>query len=124
MFLLDTSNFCANSAGVWQLVGKVLVVFKIAIPLLLIIFGMVDLGKAVIGSKEDDIKKATNSLIRRAIAAVVIFFIPTIVGAVFGLVGEFNDNKNDYDKCEACLVHPYGSCVCNVGEGETKPEGC
>lgn len=123
MFLLK-SSFCTDSAGVWQLVGKVLVVFKIAIPLLLIIFGMVDLGKAVIGSKEDDIKKATNSLIRRAIAAVVIFFIPTIVGAIFGLVGGFSENKEDYDVCEKCLVHPYGSCMCNVEEGETKPDGC
>lgn len=124
--LFLASDFCSKSAGVWQLVGKVLVVFKIAIPLLLIIFGMVDLGKAVIGSKEDDIKKATNSLIRRAIAAIVIFFIPTIVGAIFGLVSGFSENEDDYKVCENCLVHPYkseGDNACQCAK-DSSAEGC
>ena len=108
MFLLD---FCADSANVWQVVGKILVVFKIVIPLLLIIFGMIDLGKAVISSEEKAIKEATNSLLRRAIAAVVIFFIPTIVGAVLGLIGSFNDDTTtaDYNVCKACLTKPNGT---------------
>lgn len=124
--LLLAGYFCTKSAGVWQLVGMVLVVFKIAIPLLLIIFGMIDLGKAVIGSKEDDIKKATSSLIRRAIAAIVIFFVPTIVGAIFGLVSGFSENEEDYKVCENCLVHPYkdsgdNACQCAV---DKTAEGC
>ena len=108
MFL---ANFCETSASMWQLVGKILVVFKIVIPLLLIIFGMIDLGKAVISSDEKAIKNATNSLLRRAIAAVVVFFIPTIVSAIFGLVDNFTEDKNNagYDNCRTCLVHPYRS---------------
>jgi len=107
--MMNVLNFCYESKDVWQLVGKILLVFKIVIPLLLIIFGMIDLGQAVIGSKEDDIKKATNKLLRRAIAAVVIFFIPTIVGALMGLVGSFKDDKtaSGYDICKDCLTKPY-----------------
>ena len=70
-------SFCSDSAKLWKLIGRVMLVFKIVIPLLLIIFGMIDLGKAVIASDEKAIKAATNSIIRRLIAAVVIFFIPT-----------------------------------------------
>ena len=108
--MMNLLNFCGDSANVWQLVGKILLVFKIVIPLLLIIFGMIDLGQAVIGSKEDDIKKATNKLLKRAIAAVIIFFIPTIVGAIMGLISSFkNDSKNTgYDTCRLCLTKPYG----------------
>ena len=108
MYLLDV--FCHDTVGLWQTVGKVLVIFKIVIPLLLIIFGMIDLGKAVIGSKEDDIKKATSSLIRRAIAAIVIFFIPYVVSGIFGLVSTFQKQKDaeGYDVCQTCLTNPNG----------------
>lgn len=102
----ESSGFCANSANVWQTVGYVLMVFKIVIPLLLIIFGMIDLGKAVIASKDDEIKKATKSLAMRAVSAVVIFFIPTLVGIVMGVVGSFGDVKEDFDICKACISNP------------------
>ena len=49
----ETMGFCANTANIWQVVGYVLLAFKIVIPILLIIFGMLDLGKAVIASKDD-----------------------------------------------------------------------
>lgn len=100
------NGFCASTANVWQIVGYALLVFKIVIPLLLIIFGMIDLGKAVIASKEDEIKKATGSLVRRAIAAVIIFLLPTIVSFLIGVVGGFGDAENDYDICRSCLVNP------------------
>lgn len=111
--MILASEFCAKSTDIWQIVGKILFVFKIVIPLLLIIFGMIDLGKAVISSEEKAIKEATTSIIRRLIAAVVIFFVPTIVGAVFGLIGEFNEEqKDDYTICKNCLVHPYKDSTC------------
>lgn len=102
----ETSGFCANSANVWQTVGYVLMVFKIVIPILLIIFGMIDLGKAVIASKDDEIKKATKSLAMRAISAVVIFFIPTFIGIIMGLVGTFSEVQDDFNVCKACISNP------------------
>ena len=114
--MMNVLNFCYESKDVWQLVGKVLLVFKIVIPLLLIIFGMIDLGQAVIGSDEKDIQKATKKLLRRAIAAVVIFFIPTIVGALMGLVGQFGNDKkaSGYDICKDCLTRPYSNACKNA----------
>ena len=112
--MILASEFCARSTDIWQIVGKILFVFKIVIPLLIIIFGMIDLGKAVISSEEKAIKEATSSIIRRLIAAVVIFFIPTIVGAVFSLIGEFDkEQKGDYTICKDCLVHPYEDATCS-----------
>lgn len=109
MFLLGSvDTFCRDTANVWQIIGYVLTVFKIVVPLLLIIFGMFDLGKAVTSSKEDEIKKATMGLMRRAIAAVVIFFIPTLVGVIMGLV---NDGKK-YTTCAKCLTSPTNDGKC------------
>lgn len=108
MLLLDVA-FCTKTATVWQLVGRVLFVFKIVIPILLIIFGMLDLGKAVVGAKDDEIKKALKQLAMRAIAAVVIFLLPTIIAFIFTIVDSFTDVQNDYDVCGKCIVKP-GEC--------------
>ncbi len=105
--MLTDINFCSKTANIWQIVGYVLLVFKIAIPILLIVFGMIDLGKAVIASKEDEIKKATSSLIRRAIAGIIIFLLPTIISYVMTLIGGFNETaKKDYAVCQKCIVSP------------------
>lgn len=93
MLIMETPSVCTTLAPVWQIIGWVLWVFKIVIPIVIIIFGVIDLGKAVVASKDDEIKKSVKSLVMRAVAGIVIFFIPTLVGAIFSLVGEFNDNK-------------------------------
>lgn len=108
MFLLDV-GFCAGTKSVWILVGKILSIFKIVIPLLVIIFGMIDLGKAVVASKDDEIKKAAKSLGMRAIAGIVIFFVPTLVGFAFGLADGFDEQSDDYSICQTCITSP-GSC--------------
>lgn len=59
---------------------------QIGIPIILIILGMLDLGKAVMASKEDEIKNAQKMLIKRCIYAVAIFFVVLIVNLVFGLL--------------------------------------
>lgn len=65
---------------------------QIGIPIILILLGMFDLGKAVMDSKEDEIKSAQKLLIKRCIYAVAIFFVVFIVQLVFGLI----DNSGDY----------------------------
>ena len=103
-------GFCANSANIWQLVGYVLLVFKIVIPILLIIWGMLDLGKAVIASKDDEIKKATKSLDFRDISGIVIFFLPTLVGVIMGFVSNFSEVQDDWRVCRQCITDPNGEC--------------
>lgn len=99
-----TTDFCARTANIWQILGYVVLVIKIVIPLLLIIFGMVDLGKAVVSSDDGAIKSATNSLIKRFIAAIAIFFVPTLVSAVFNLIGIFGEQEADYNTCIQCVT--------------------
>ncbi len=107
MLIMDPS-ICSDLSPIWQIIGWVLWVFKIAIPIIIIVFGMIDLGKAVVASKDDEIKKSIKSLVMRAIAGIVIFFIPTLVGVIFSLVGEFQSDayKNEYNICKACITHP------------------
>lgn len=107
MYLLATAaDFCVKTKPIWSLVGKILGVFKIVIPLLVIIYGMIDLGKAVVASKDDEIKKAAKQLLIRIIAGIVIFFVPTLVGFAFSLADGISDG--DYSACEACITSSSG----------------
>lgn len=107
LFMVGTQTFCADTANIWNILGYVVFIFKIVIPLLLIIFGMVDLGKAVVSSDDKAISKAVGMLVRRFIAAVVIFFIPTIINAIFIAVGLINPEKSDWTTCIECVT---GTC--------------
>ena len=73
--------------------------------------GTIDLGKAVVASKDDEIKKAGKSLAMRLIAAVIIWFVPMLVDAVFSLVDRDADQVSDYKVCQKCVTNP-GSDTC------------
>lgn len=103
-------GFCSDTANIWQLLGYVVVIIKIVIPLVLIILGMVDLGKAVISSDDKAISKSVSALVKRFVAAVVMFFIPTIVSAIFNALAIMGESeKADYNVCVQCVTN-VGSC--------------
>lgn len=108
------ANFCHDAAEILEIVGWVLTVIKIAIPLIIIALGLIDLGKAAISSKPEEVKKAATGLVWRFVGGIAIFFIPTIVMLVFGMVGRFNDAKKqvDMDICTSCITSPWsGTCT-------------
>ena len=69
------------------LVGFFLRIIQWVVPIILIMLGTIDLVKAVIAGKEDDIKKNQQTLFKRAIAAVIVFLVPLIVSVITGLLG-------------------------------------
>lgn len=80
-----------------NVVNSIVKLIQIGIPLLLIIFGMLDLGKAVMAQKEDEIKKGQQTFIKRLIAAAIVFFIVAIVQLLFNIVSP--DNKDTIVTC-------------------------
>ena len=61
---------------------------RILVPIALIIFGILDFGRAVFASKEDDMKKAQETFTKRLIVGVIIFFVPTLVNLIIYLINE------------------------------------
>lgn len=108
MISLADTGICSTGIEIWKTVGMFLLIFKIVIPIILIILGMIDLGKAVISSDDKAVSKAAKSLLNRVIAAVCIFFIPTVVAIVFNLVGSFASSgaQAEYEICAACISSP------------------
>ena len=101
MLFLDTiGQLCSDIQPIIRLVRDALIpAIQIGIPIILIVLGMLDLGKAVIASKEDEIKAAQKLLIKRAIYAVAIFFVVLIVTAVFNVVGGSADEAATWLQC-------------------------
>lgn len=112
------TNFCGEISEILQLVGWALTIFKIAIPLIIIAVGLIDLGKAAVSSKPEEVRKSATSLIWRLVGGIVIFFIPTIVMLVFGLVSGWSgpdgiENQVNFDVCRACVERPWNATDCH-----------
>lgn len=78
----------------------VISVLQIGIPVLLLIFATIDLGKTIMAGDEKEIKAATGNLIKRLVAGVAIFLLFTVISLVTGWVGgtEWEECWNAADK--------------------------
>ena len=101
-------SFCKRTAKIWKIVGSLFFAVKILVPVILIVMGSIDFGKAVVSSKEDEIKKAAKTLGLRAASGLIIFFIPTIVTILMGLIANFSSSgaASDYKTCKTCIMTP------------------
>lgn len=96
MLFMDTA--CNDLAPLITFLKSILTIIQFAIPILLIIMGTIDLGKAVMSSDDKEIKGATSKLIKRAIAAVAVFFIPLIVNLLIKMVGQSGTKQQGVEK--------------------------
>lgn len=103
----DVGEFCTSMKDLLRIIGWVLVIFKFAIPILIIALGAFDFGKAVVAEKEDEIKKQTKRLIYRVVAGVLIFLLPNIILFIFKVaVPGYETDKGQFDICEKCVLSP------------------
>lgn len=77
---------CGIPAGLADMIHDIYDLLKIAVPIVLVIMGMIDLLKAVAGQKEDDIKKGWNALVKRTLYGVLVFFVFTTVQLIVSLL--------------------------------------
>lgn len=80
----------AIPAAVFKLVHYVVLVIQIVVPILLIIWGMLDFAKGLIKGKDDEIKAGQKTFISRLIVAVMVFLVVTITRLVVSLVGNLD----------------------------------
>lgn len=94
---------------VFKIGGYALFIIKILVPILLMIFACLDMFKAVIGNDQDLVKKQTQIIIKRAIASLVIFLLPSIIYFAFTVLVNFDSDLDKYDNLGMCLKEP-GNC--------------
>jgi len=111
--------YAANIAGCDSFLGKsldidakiantvhiIVLVIQIVVPVVLVVFGMIDLLKAVIAGKDDEIKKSQMTFVKRLIAAAIVFFVFVIVKLLISFVAD--DSKNMMN-CVNCFINGTG----------------
>ena len=68
-YTLKNGEYVNSLQPVWNIVNIIVKIIMIGVPIVLIVYGMFDLGKAVVASKEEEVKKATKLLGKRFLYA-------------------------------------------------------
>lgn len=93
------------------MIQMVVLAIQVVVPILLIIWGMLDLGKAVVAQKEDEIKKGQQTFVKRIIAAAIVFFVVTIATLLINLVADDSATITGcIDEILACNDIKSGTC--------------
>lgn len=91
MSILYECSLGTEAVQVIAIVRLIMNVICIAVPIVMIVLGSIDLFKAVTSSKDEEIKKKQQTLIKRIIAGVLVFLVPTIVSLLMNLIGAGGD---------------------------------
>ena len=100
LLLVAATDACGGLGPVVRVVKNLFQIIQIVVPILLLIMGVIDLAKAVLASDEKAVKAAQGMLVKRAIAAVAVFFAVVFVNAIMGLIGSTDDGSStNWFKC-------------------------
>lgn len=92
-------DYCSEKfIEIYRLIGIIILIFKLFIPLIIIVYGTFDIFMFIIKIKNKESKERLKLFLKRIIAGVVIFFIPNIILTIFESIGF---NKDDY----ACMYN-------------------
>ena len=97
----DTVDIPKEIPGIVSFIFNLL---KIATPIVLILVGMITLIKSITAGKEDEMTKAKNSLIKKVIAAVIVFFMVSIIQFVVSIVADKSESNN-FSSCLNCFLN-------------------
>ncbi len=89
--LKKNTNSCGFSDTLLAWIKNIIRVIKYIIPVIVIVFGIVDFIKAIASDKDDEMKKAQGRFIKRLIAAALVFIVPFIIEFVLDKAGFIND---------------------------------
>ena len=118
MNLVNTLEYCVGVVdgfsgipeGVGNIVHLIVVAIQVVVPILLIIWGMMDFAKAIIGQDEDKIKAGQKLFMKRLIAAVIVFLVVTIVQLLINVAAGIAEGDgsgsdvNDIWNCAQSLI--------------------
>ena len=84
---------------------------RIGGPVLLIILGAIDLGKAIVATDESGIKKAKKKLINKFVAAASIFLVLSVIQMIVNITGggKYGNLDKSNKNCLYYLLYGYES---------------
>ena len=74
-----------NPPSLAYLIVQILGIMRVVAISALIVLGTIDMGKAVLAGKEDGMKKAQSTFVKRIIACLCVFLVPVFVRIIMSL---------------------------------------
>lgn len=87
---LSCADMLAEMPLTMEYLNKAFKFIKIIAPILVIVYGTLDYAKVVFADKDDSLKKANSTFLKRIIAAVIIFLLPFILTFIINVVPGLN----------------------------------
>ena len=85
-----------------ELTSLAMTMVQIAVPVILVVMGSMDLFKGITAQKEDEIKKGQQVFIKRLIIGALIFFVVVIVKLLVSVVADAG--SSDIIDCIECFL--------------------
>jgi len=85
-----------------ELTSFAITIIQIAVPIILVLMGSLDLFKGITAGKEDEMKKGQQMFIKRLVVGAIIFFVVVIVKFLISIIADTNET-NIVD-CIDCFV--------------------
>ena len=98
-------------------------IVKILVPVGIILFGMLELIKAIMSKDDTAIKKTQSALINKVIAGVIIFFIFIVVDLSLSLLEKNNVDVGDWLSCWQNPGTVDSSCTDKSSQGGNNVHG-
>lgn len=112
---VDICESGSTSLKAFQVVGYILMLIKIIVPLILIVLGSIDFGKASMTGDDKAVKEAAVQFAKRVLIGLIVFFVPTVLDFFLGLVNGVSDTTSKFNNCTDCLLNPTNGSRCNPG---------
>lgn len=108
-------NFCAedNVMKAIRVIGYILLIARVAVPIIIIAMGTLDLYKAVMSGGSDTLVKQGKALLFRVVIGILIFVLPSLINWV---ITSLSEDPQGNAQCFNCLLDP---ASCPVGGGGT-----
>ena len=102
--VVDCGNVTAIPKKIPDITSLIITIIQVAVPIVLVIFGMLDLFKGITAQKEEELKKGQQMFMKRLIIAAVIFFVLVIVRFLISVVADNKTETNDIIECMDCFL--------------------
>lgn len=117
--ILDVMQTCNSSALsiILPIVKNILLLIQIIVPILLIVFSIIQLSQGVMNP---DLKDQNKKIFNKFIAAAVVFIVPVLLNVVMGMVGESTEFSNCWNNANNVSVNGGNYIDNSHGKQKTK----
>lgn len=99
-----------------KILGIIINIIKVVVPLLIIGTAMISVFKTVMSGKSDDLTASFVLIVKKVLAGLIIFLLPTALDFVFDSLLQYDDSA--FTACSNCLLDT-GNCTIPTSDPDT-----